>query len=95
MKLSEIARYWAARELTRIDRGTNAISFQAPFACPQFTIRLSGPFTTIPRLAIGNGSAPLQEVSQPLKLTAGAWTRQAAGIVVCFDLPKGASSLEL
>ena len=35
MKLSEIARYWAARELTRIERGADrAIALDAPFACP-------------------------------------------------------------
>ena len=42
MKLSQIARYWAARELTRIDRpAPGEITFQAPFACPEFTVRIS------------------------------------------------------
>ncbi|MGE3820318.1 MAG: hypothetical protein AB7I30_12940, partial [Isosphaeraceae bacterium] len=42
MKLSEISRYWAARELTRIDLGPNGASFQAPFACPGFTLKVEG-----------------------------------------------------
>lgn len=95
MKLSEIARYWAARELTRIDRGASAITFHAPFACPQFTIGFSGPSNAAPRLAIGNRSVPLREVSQALKLASGTWTRQPTGVIACLDLPKGASSLEL
>ncbi len=43
MKLSEIARYWAAKELTRIDRQEKTIDFHAPFACPQFTVKCSTP----------------------------------------------------
>ena len=34
MKLSEIARYWAARELTALDRSGEGLRFRAPFACP-------------------------------------------------------------
>jgi hypothetical protein len=94
MKLSEIARYWAARELTRIDRDANALTFHAPFACPQFTVALSGPTARAPRLAFRNQKVPLQEVSQPLNLKSGAWTRQPAGLIACLDLPKGVSRLE-
>ena len=37
MKLSEIARYWAARELTRIETAGTAATLSAPFAAPDFT----------------------------------------------------------
>ncbi len=40
MKLSEIARYWAARELTGIRKQDKKIILTAPFAAPRFTIRL-------------------------------------------------------
>lgn len=40
MKINDIARYWAAKELTAIAREGNAIRFRAPYACPQFTIRV-------------------------------------------------------
>ena len=40
MKLSEIARYWAAKELTQISRQGNRIVLDAPFASPRFTVRL-------------------------------------------------------
>ena len=35
MKLSEIARYWAAKALTRIDAAGGRVEFRAPFACPR------------------------------------------------------------
>src|SRR3954447_17361571 len=40
MKLGEIARYWAARELTRIERREGGVTFHAPFACPAFTVEV-------------------------------------------------------
>jgi hypothetical protein len=40
MKLSEIARYWAAKELTRIERVGEKIQLHAPFACPGFTLEV-------------------------------------------------------
>jgi hypothetical protein len=40
MKLSEIARYWAAKELTRIEMAAGRIQLHAPFACPAFTMEV-------------------------------------------------------
>ncbi len=39
MKLGEIARYWAARELTQINKQGRRITFNAPFATTRFTVR--------------------------------------------------------
>jgi hypothetical protein len=106
MRLSEIARYWAARELTRIERRGAPegapVSFHAPFACPQFTVSLSappgGPEGTVPRLAVkgqqGALRAPLREVGKPLQLQSGTWCRDGKAVMVCFDLPKGDSLLD-
>lgn len=93
MKLSEIARYWAAKELTRIDRDAQALRFHAPFACPQFTVSFSGPTSNAPRLTFRNQSVALQEVPRPLDLKSNTWTRQPTGVIACLDLPKGASAL--
>ena len=50
MKLTEIARYWAAKELTAIERRSDGasdaasgrgVAFHAPFASPSFTVRVS------------------------------------------------------
>lgn len=88
MKFSEIARYWAAKELTRIERKGNTVAFQAPFAAPAFTVRTAS--AGVPKIG-----APLREVAGPLRLESGTWTRQGGDLLACFDLPKGASSLEL
>ena len=94
MKLSEISRYWAARELTRIERRGTFLELQAPFAAPAFTLRLAGPVSGPPRLVRSGVAVALKEVPQLLRLESGTWCREPAGIVVCFDLPKGASRLE-
>lgn len=92
MKLSEIARYWAARELTGIARSANSVTFQAPFACPRFTVRVAA--AAAPKLLIGNDAVPLKEVNSRLRLTSGTWARERNEIIACFDLKKGASRLE-
>ena len=40
MKLSEIARYWAAKELTRIEPAGWEMRFHAPFAAKDFTVKV-------------------------------------------------------
>jgi hypothetical protein len=97
MKLSAVARYWAARELTTIEKRPQEITFQAPFACPDFTIGFEQPAGT--RLQFqagpGSGSAALKMVERPLKLSAGTFCREGTQWTVCFDLPKGKSRLEI
>ncbi len=88
MKLSEIARYWAAKELTRIERSGDEIKFFAPFGCPGFTVRLAG--RGEPRF----NSKPLERRGSARELAAGTWTG-SSDQVVCFDLPKGVSVLTL
>lgn len=94
MKLNEIARYWAAKELTRIDRDGNRLAFHAPFACPRFTVRTPGQPGTAPKLRVEGQPRPLKEVKRPLDLQPGAWTCHPEGMIVCLDLPKGLSRLE-
>lgn len=95
MKLSEVARYWAARELTRLECKENLIAFHAPFACPDFTVRFGVKAGAAPRLRIAGESVALKEVSSPLQLASGAWCRQGEQATVCLALPKGASQLEM
>lgn len=94
MKLSEVARYWAARELTRTERAGSTVRFRAPYACPDFTVRWEGPVTRPPRLATPGATAELREVATPLKLTGGTWCREGANAIACFALPKGNSELQ-
>jgi hypothetical protein len=88
MKLSEIARYWAAKELTVIQRTPGRVHFNAPYACPGFTVRVAS--QAVPKM----DERPLTEVSSPLALKSGTWVRERGDVIACFDLPKGASRLD-
>ena len=47
----------------------------------------------LPQLILGDNPQPLRQVSKPLDLHSGAWTRDKTDLIVCFDLPKGNSHL--
>ena len=93
MKLSEIARYWAAKELTGIAEDDTAIRFQAPFATKLFTVEIASRKKTVPHLSIEGKKVRIKEVSDELSLESGSWFRVDRGIIVCFDLPKGESQI--
>jgi hypothetical protein len=88
MKLSEIARYWAAKELTRVERKERVVTLNAPYTCPAFTLKIEGAGEGAPQF-----SQPLREVKHLLDLKAGTWVREKQDVVVCFDLPRGKSTL--
>jgi hypothetical protein len=89
MKISEIARYWAAKGLTQIDRVGDAWKLKAPFACPQFTLRIAARGPALPTVSRAGQPISLAEVPQIRDLAPGKFLREAEGVVVCFDLPKG------
>ena len=102
MKLSELARYWAARELTRIERPRpGQIVLEAPFACPKFTIQvdLPGESPGILTFHMPPGGDRVQETLSAVaslgQIKAGAFHAGAGRLVICLDLPKGSSRLEL
>lgn len=95
MKLGEIARYWAARELTRIERAGNRVTLSAPFAAGGFTVRVRGALAGPPRLAVDGSPAPLEEVKRRPDLAPGTWLREEGGVVACFDLARGRAVLEV
>jgi hypothetical protein len=95
MKLSAVARYWAARQLTRITRTDPEIRFQAPFACPDFTVSVAANGWRGARQRSGQTLTDLKETSNPRELVAGKWCQQGEKLVICVDLPKGPSNLEL
>jgi len=95
MKLSEIARYWAAKELTAITVNSNKISLKAPFSSPGFTLRLNSLIQN-PRLKIGGEELkPLVRVKNKKELNSGTWYPDKTGSLLCFNMEKGASELIL
>jgi len=96
MKLNEVARYWAARELTRIERAGGRVDFRAPFASPAFTVRLTAPANAQPRVIRGT-QPPVSypQVQRLLDLRTNSWHRDGDTLTVCFDLSKGANTIDL
>ena len=95
MKLGEISRYWAARELTAISRKGNRIFCEAPFATSRFTVRLNETPSQPPTVTTRGGVVKLERVQNPLWLRSGAWHQNAGETTICFDLPKGRSVVEV
>jgi len=96
MKNSEIARYWAAKELTQIDKQGRRITFTAPFGTPRFTVRTRARIEETPKLmAAGKPALPLKRVNALLQLETGTCHTNGREVTLCFDLPKGKSTLML
>lgn len=94
MKLSEISRYWAAKELTTITQQDNAVFLKAPFTSPDFTLEVKKPTQAgRPTLQTGSTIAGFTQVSDPLKLKSGTFCDIKEKRLLCFDLPKGESRL--
>ncbi len=96
MKVSEIGRYWTAKEFTKIDRSGQTIQLTAPFSCPNFTIQIS---TALPpkKLLVeqANQTTAIESVTTLPSLVAGCYFREADKLTVCFDLQKGINRLQL
>ena len=89
MKLSEIGRYWTAKQLTMIRREGNRITLDAPFGTPNFTFKIrraSGP--------VRHGGE-LREVSSITNLESATWISQGRDVIVCIDLPRGTTRIDL
>lgn len=93
MKLSEIARYQAAKELTTISREGEGAAFDAPFACPAFTVRWATRSSAPPEIHRDVQPGPLKEARARRDLVAGTFLREAERVTVCFDLPPGRTVL--
>jgi hypothetical protein len=95
MKQSEIARYWAAKELTQIEKQEGRITFNAPFSTTRFTIQAPATSQAAPKLTANNRPVELRQVKAILKLESGTWHEGNGKVTICFDLPKGKSTLEV
>jgi hypothetical protein len=93
MKLSEIARYWAARELTTIIPLETGIVLKAPFGAPGFTLKMNSRIRN-PQLKI-EGKEPiiLIRVEDQKEIKSGTWYSDKNGSILCIDLVKGESKV--
>ncbi|HUR54808.1 MAG TPA: hypothetical protein VMZ71_11800 [Gemmataceae bacterium] len=95
MKLSELSRYWAAKELTRIERANSAATLTAPFACPAFTLKLTGAKAAAPAVSLEGKPVVLSEVGDNKAMKPGTWQRRGGDVVVCLDLAKGKTQVSV
>jgi len=92
MKMSEIARYWAAKELTSVSSTRNTIILKAPFSAPGFTIKVNTSVRNL-RIKREGEEKPLMRIKDIKALKNGTWYSDKTGSVVCFDLEKGTNEL--
>ena len=95
MKLSEIARYWAAKELTHVEAGGSVVRLDAPFSTERFTMRVRGLPAEKPHLMCRGKRTVLSRVHDRRKLQSGTWCAEGDGFIVCFDLAKGRTQLHM
>jgi hypothetical protein len=94
MKVSQIGRYYAAAELTKITATPDGLSLQAPFGTSGFTLRIAKPATGKPVVRAATGkSQTLDEIRSTTNLDSGKWLNEKGSQVLCFDLPKGTTKI--
>lgn len=91
MKLAEISRYWAAKELTTIETDEKKIQFKAPFAANDFTVKLNSGI----RSATINDQLPLSRVSNKSELKSNSFYSDQSESLLCFDLKKGKNEITI
>lgn len=93
MKLSEIARYWAAKSWTQFKLSESKLHMTAPIAAPLFTFRCPLDAGELIAEHEDGSILELHEVQQRSQLESGTWFEEEDGLVVCLNLPKGESLL--
>jgi hypothetical protein len=93
MKLSEIARYWAAKELTTITVNGNKITLNAPFSTPGFTLKVNS-LVRNPQIKIGDKEQkPTQRIKDKKDVKSDTWYSDKTGTILCINLEKGLTEL--
>jgi hypothetical protein len=92
MKNSEIARYWAARKLTKVEGNEREINFRAPFGTENFTIRIDKRVGKILHIHSGQDLA-LEKADNLLNLKQDTFYPEGNSTLVSFRLWKGNSTL--
>lgn len=93
MKLSEIARYWAARELTSISISENKLVIKAPFSTPSFTLKLNFSLYNPGIKNEGEALRPLERIKDRNLIKSESWYSENTDTILCFHLKKGWSEI--
>jgi hypothetical protein len=96
MKVSEIGRYFAAKEFTKIDVVDQTVQLKAPYTCSDFTLQVES--TDVGDQVVyeqGGHKQALGPVPSRARLVANTYHRDEKTLTVCIDLFKGESRLVL
>lgn len=96
MKLTEIARYWAVRELATIRSDENGYAFSSPWSVDGWTVSFpAGGPEPAPRFDSGGESVTLRRVAADAGVAMEPGTFRVAGdrVEVCVNLPRGESGV--
>ena len=95
MKLNEISRYWAAKELTSISGNGNKLLLKAPFATTSFTIRTDSVLNNPGIKNEGEELRPLERIRNKKSIKPDTWYADETDSIICFNLEKGSSEIVL
>lgn len=95
MKLSEIARYWAVKELATISRNGDRVVIETPFACPQFTLSLPSAWGQPSQHRHGDDGSPITNIRRKVQLSTGTACQVGQTTTVCVDLKRGRNDIVL
>lgn len=99
MKLSEIARYWAGKELTAVYEADDSLDLIAPYDVPGFTLRIPSPSddpTFIVKRESGEESRlRRQDSAAGTPLAENSFRIIADNAELCFALSFGKSKIEI
>ena len=95
MKLSEIASYWAAKNLTSITVRNNIITLNSPYASPGFTLKLNSPVSKPVFKAGNNEVRPFEMIKTTKDLKSNTWYSSRGNSYICFNLEKGLNELTI
>ena len=87
MKLSEISRYWAAKELTTLTMQNNKMILKAPFGTPGFTIKLNASVRN-PRIIIQGEEKSFVRIKDIKDLKEGTFYSDRTDTILCLELEK-------
>ncbi|MFO0943998.1 MAG: hypothetical protein U0930_24950 [Pirellulales bacterium] len=94
MKLSEIARYWAAKSWTRFKLDSDKLRIEAPISCANFTFQCDVDPGKLIAIHEDGSKLEFNEVRNKSQLHSGSWFESDQGLILCMNLPKGQSQIQ-
>lgn len=93
MRQNDIARYWAAKELTTVSAEKNKLILKAPFATEGFTVKLNASVKNPSVKHEGEEAKPLPRMDNSNFSSQDCWFTDRKESVLCFELKKGINEI--